>query len=99
MRSSEGLLGRLPLLLRRRHGWLPSVPDGRVRLSWRIEEGDGDRTMLITEWREENGPTVRQPTRRGYGTELITTTAKHLGGSAEQRFDPRGLIATVKLPI
>ncbi len=76
-----------------------SVPDGRVRLSWRIEEGDGDRTMLITEWREENGPTVRQPTRRGYGTVLITTTARHLGGSAEQRFDPRGLIATVKLPI
>ncbi|MEW9612806.1 HWE histidine kinase domain-containing protein [Shinella sp. S4-D37] len=76
-----------------------SVPDGRVRLSWRIEEADGGQPMLISEWREENGPTVRPPTRRGYGTELITATAKHLGGSAEQRFDPHGLIATVKLPI
>lgn len=75
-----------------------SVPDGHVRLSWQIEEGNGP-TMLVCEWREENGPAVRPPTRRGYGTELITTTAKHLGGSAEQRFDPCGLIAIVKLPI
>lgn len=76
-----------------------SVPDGRVRLSWRIEAADGGQAILICEWREENGPTVRPPARRGYGTELITSTAKHLGGSAEQRFDPHGLIATIKLPI
>ncbi|ANH08602.1 sensor histidine kinase [Shinella sp. HZN7] len=76
-----------------------SVPDGRVWLSWRIEEGDDDQTMLVCEWREEDGPTVRPPVHRGYGTELITATAKHLGGSAEQRFDARGLIAIVKLPL
>lgn len=75
-----------------------SVPEGRVRLSWRIEESDG-LTMLVCEWREEHGPTVRPPVHRGYGTELITATAKHLGGSAEQRFDARGLIANIKLPI
>ncbi|MFC3073191.1 HWE histidine kinase domain-containing protein [Shinella pollutisoli] len=76
-----------------------SVPQGDVRVSWRMAASKGERDMLVCEWREENGPPLRPPSRRGYGTELIVGTARHLGGSAELKFDASGLTAIVNLPI
>ncbi|MBB5574862.1 HWE histidine kinase domain-containing protein [Rhizobium paranaense] len=81
-----------------RYGAL-SVPEGEIHVKWSLETGSNDRTYLNCEWREENGPVVRAPTRNGYGTELIEGTAAHLGGEAELIYGIGGLVVTIKLPV
>ncbi|WFU12069.1 HWE histidine kinase domain-containing protein (plasmid) [Rhizobium sp. CB3090] len=76
-----------------------SVPEGEIHMKWSLETGPKDRTYLKYEWREENGPAVRAPMRKGYGTELIEGSAAHLGGEAELIYGATGLRATIKLPM
>jgi two-component sensor histidine kinase len=76
-----------------------SVAGGEVQVTWRLEPQDSGRQLLISEWRELNGPPVKPPERRGYGTELIAATARHLRGAAELTFDRNGLKATITLQI
>ena len=73
-----------------RHGAL-SVPEGRVRLRWGVEEaGEGPRVRLT--WSEEGGPAVAPPKRRGFGTRLLETLAGYeLEGRAALDYLPEGL--------
>lgn len=68
-----------------------SVPEGRVELSWRIENDASDPMLAVT-WKETSGPKVSAPNARGFGSRLI-----QLGlvgrGDAEQLYAPEGLIA------
>lgn len=66
-------------------------------MTWNLEPQNNGQQLLICEWREANGPPVPPLQRRGYGTELINSTAKHLGGEAELTFDAGGLTAIIKL--
>jgi len=75
-----------------------SVPDGELHVQWSLEEGAGGRSYFLCRWRETGGPEVVPPKRRGYGTELIEGTCRHLGGTVELNFDPKGLAAIIKLP-
>ena len=43
-----------------------SVPDGRIQLSWRMQED-----VLNLHWRERDGPPVRAPDNVGFGSRLI----------------------------
>jgi PAS domain S-box-containing protein len=75
-----------------------SVEEGRVTVSW-ILRG----TLLALEWRENGGPPVSKPQRRGFGSQLIERSlASDLNGSAEIEFATSGVIcrvtATVKQP-
>lgn len=66
-----------------------SAPAGRVFLSWTAND-DGDLDLL---WREEGGPRVTAPERRGFGTRLVDRLVKsELGGTVERDFAPSGLI-------
>ena len=77
-----------------RHGAL-SVPGGRVRLAWRIE-GAG----LVLDWREEGGPAVVPPARRGFGTLIIERSlAYEVGGRSRLDFAPAGLAWRADLPL
>jgi two-component sensor histidine kinase len=82
----------------RKYGAL-SAPDGVVSISWSLQSGSNERAQLTCEWREENGPPVKPPQRRGYGTELIQGTSAHLGGSVQLHYEPRGLEATISIPL
>ncbi len=44
-----------------------STETGRLLLDWRVEPADA----LVFEWREEGGPAVVAPARRGFGSRLI----------------------------
>ncbi|WP_426959592.1 sensor histidine kinase [Muricoccus radiodurans] len=74
-----------------------SVPGGRVMLDWDIvEEG---RTLRL-EWREEGGPPVRPPTRRGFGTRLIEDNlARTLGARTATEYGRDGLIFRAEAPM
>ncbi len=72
-----------------------SVPAGKVRLSWsRNSRGD-----LDIEWRETDGPPVRQPSRQGFGTTIIERSVPYdLGGEAAIRYNPEGFEADLRIP-
>ena len=45
---------------------------GHVEISWALEYQGGDTAPdLVWKWIERGGPTVVQPTRRGFGTVLL----------------------------
>lgn len=76
-----------------------SVPGGSVHVTWELEDGSRERTILVCRWREEGGPQISPPDHKGYGTELIEGLAVHLGGSAELAYPPGGFVATIKFPM
>jgi two-component sensor histidine kinase len=65
---------------------------GRVSIAWReTEEG-----RLVLDWKEEGGPPVTAPARRGFGSRLIEQgLAGDLGGKARLAFEPDGLRCTI----
>ena len=69
-----------------------SAATGIVQVSWRLLlQPDGER-RLIVHWREQGGPPVRAPIRRGFGSRLIETSLKgELGGASRMVFAPDGL--------
>jgi two-component sensor histidine kinase len=52
-----------------KHGAL-SVPDGQVRVTWRVE-GKADAPRVRFTWSEVGGPAVALPARSGFGLQLI----------------------------
>ncbi len=72
-----------------------SVPPGVVRLSWRLD----DRGDLLLQWREQGGPPVKAPTRKGFGTTIIERSVPYdLGGSAATRYEEAGFEADLSIP-
>ena len=70
-----------------------SVPEGRVRVAWRVEHGN-----LVLDWTERGGPSAVEPVRRGFGSRLIKMGLLGTGGS-DQRYLQSGLVATFSAPL
>jgi two-component sensor histidine kinase len=71
---------------------------GRLRVNWcRVADGTGD-TLSIA-WREEGGPSVAKPTRRGFGSRLIEQSMSALGGSARVDYAADGLRCDIRVPL
>jgi len=68
---------------------------GKVHVSWTVN-GAG---ALDLQWREEGGPTVKPPTRRGFGSTIIERSIPHeLSGEALVDFRPEGLSVSLNIP-
>lgn len=68
---------------------------GRVSVTTAVTE-NGD---LLIQWREEGGPPVKAPNRRGFGTTIIEQSIPYeLQGTAELRFRVTGLEADFRIP-
>jgi two-component sensor histidine kinase len=73
-----------------KHGSL-SVPEGRVRVCWEVTTSR-DGTHLHLSWKETGGPTVRQPSRMGFGSRLLQQgIARDLDGETHLDFAVEGL--------
>nr|WP_314466707.1 HWE histidine kinase domain-containing protein [uncultured Novosphingobium sp.] len=69
--------------------------EGIVQIAW--ERADNDD--LILTWTESGGPTVKEPTRKGFGTTIIKRSVPYdLGGAADIVYDPAGVRATFRIP-
>jgi light-regulated signal transduction histidine kinase (bacteriophytochrome)/CheY-like chemotaxis protein len=69
--------------------------NGVVLVGWRLDEEAG----LKIEWREEGGPPVKAPTRRGFGSIIIEQSMPYdLGGKAELDYAATGLQANFLIP-
>jgi PAS domain S-box-containing protein len=76
-----------------------SVPAGRVRITWDVEQDADGHPICRMEWRESGGPPVRPPTRRGFGHVVIErTVARALRGSVTLSFAPDGVRWTLIFP-
>lgn len=74
-----------------------SVPDGRISISWSVDE-KAERFNL--EWRESGGPPVTGPKERSFGSRFIEQALPgQLQGEARLLFEPSGLICHVNIPI
>lgn len=72
-----------------------SVEGGRVLLHWSVENG-----LFNLEWREEGGPPVAAPTRRGFGSRLIERgLAGEIGGQTGVDYAADGLRWRVCAPL
>jgi PAS domain S-box-containing protein len=71
---------------------------GCVRIAWTIEPGPkGDR--LILTWREENGPLVLPPARKGFGSRVIERgLALELDGTTHLDYRADGAVCTIDIP-
>jgi PAS domain S-box-containing protein len=68
-----------------------SADEGRVSIAWQSDE---DRLHIV--WKEQGGPRVKRPARRGFGSRLIEQgLGPDLGGTAELAFEPDGLRCTI----
>jgi PAS domain S-box-containing protein len=77
-----------------------SSPTGRIEVHWRAVRGANLPPRLWIEWREEGGPPVKVPERRGFGTRFIEgSVASELQGKAHLQFDPTGLRCTMEIPL
>jgi two-component sensor histidine kinase len=73
-----------------RHGAL-SVPEGRLSITWRRENG-----MVHLEWCEEGGPPVAPPARAGFGRVLLERlVGASLNGQVKLDFKPEGLVCRI----
>ncbi|MEO8618419.1 MAG: HWE histidine kinase domain-containing protein, partial [Sphingomicrobium sp.] len=68
---------------------------GKVETSW-YRDNHGS---LVIDWIETDGPAVKPPTRKGFGTTIIEHSVPYdLGGKAEVEFAPEGLRARFTIP-
>ncbi|NTJ43651.1 PAS domain-containing protein [Agrobacterium larrymoorei] len=66
--------------------------DGRVSVRWGI---DGHAFWLS--WEEAGGPPVTAPARKGFGSRLLENSL--LGGSANLRYEPSGVVYTLEVSL
>jgi PAS domain S-box-containing protein len=76
-----------------KHGAL-TAPAGSVSIQWQPASGNGAARLS---WREQNGPRVKPPMRRGFGHTVLERMAASLGGDVSLEFKPEGVRWTVVL--
>jgi two-component sensor histidine kinase len=76
-----------------------SVPGGKIDFGWTIDAGGGDKSVRM-KWRETGGPPVIPPTRKGFGSSVITgILSRSFKGEAKLNYCPNGLSWELVAPI
>jgi two-component sensor histidine kinase/CheY-like chemotaxis protein len=73
-----------------------SVPHGHVVIAWTIDQ-DNKRVRLT--WTEKNGPPVRPPVRRSFGTRMMGSLGQQLSGEVQLAYEPTGFVYTLDVPL
>lgn len=73
-----------------------STNAGRIHIHWLLIAPD----CAEVHWREEGGPPVSEPAKRGFGRDLIEKIVAHeLKSEVDLRFDPGGVECRLKVPV
>jgi two-component sensor histidine kinase len=73
-----------------------ALGDGRGSVS--VQWSADDATLDLT-WRETDGPSAKAPGEPGFGSTLVATTIRRVGGEIEYDWNTQGLVVQVKLPL
>lgn len=71
-----------------------SSSTGQVRLSWTVDD-----TRLQFRWAESGGPPVSEPTRKSFGTRMMTSLGQQLKGKVLLDYQPGGFVYTLDVPL
>jgi len=78
-----------------KYGALSGV-EGTIEVSWRQISA----AIVEVDWRESGGPAVSEPTKRGFGRDLIEKIVAHeLKEPVELRFNPGGVECRLRVPV
>lgn len=76
-----------------------SLPEGRLRITWRKDVFRTDPCVRL-EWLEEGVPGCALPSHRGFGRDLIERTVPYeLRGASRLIFEPGGARCTIDIPL
>ena len=71
---------------------------GTIAIDWKVVPGEQGR-RLVLRWIEQGGPTVAQPTHKGFGSWVIERGLAHeLGGQMTLHFHPAGVSCEIDIP-
>jgi two-component sensor histidine kinase len=73
-----------------------SMSTGHVVIAWTL---DGPTQRLHFTWTEKDGPLVRPPSMRSFGTRLVETLGKQLKGVVLLTYEPSGFIFRLDVPL
>src|ERR1700704_4109919 len=73
-----------------------SVPAGRVDIAWTL---DPKTQRLHLKWTEKNGPAVRPPDTRSFGTRLVETLGRQLKGDVRLTYERSGFVYAFDVPL
>lgn len=80
------------------HGPL-STPEGRIDISWRVELEE-PTPRFVLDWKEAGCRDLGQPSRRGFGTEVLTSMVQHeLSAETVLASEPDGFRWSVRFPL
>lgn len=68
--------------------------NGKLAVNWRRE---GGRVHLT--WREDGAPLAAKPAAEGFGSMLIASSARQIGGTIERNFHDRGVEVAMDFPV
>jgi len=72
-----------------------SVSSGRLRVKWSRGEAE-----IVIRWSEADGPSVKAPSRQGFGTRLVAPIVQNgLGGKLRFDWNPDGLDCEIVIPL
>jgi two-component sensor histidine kinase len=75
-----------------------SQPSGHVAVTWNVMSAEPHERLLHLEWQETNGPPVRPPRRRGFGSRLIERDlGRQLAREVDLEFLPEGVRCVMHL--
>lgn len=76
-----------------------SALTGSLEVTWHLSTGGGDRRFVF-DWIETGGPPAQPPSRRGFGTTLITTVAgAELKCVPQLSYDAEGFRYSIDAPL
>jgi PAS domain S-box-containing protein len=71
---------------------------GRVALSWSVARQSEPHLMM--QWKEQDGPPVKEPERNGFGTRMIKrVVGSDIRGEVVMKFERDGLRCSIKAPL
>lgn len=73
-----------------------STSGGRIYITWQLLSP----RLVDIHWREEGGPSVSEPAKRGFGRDLIEKIVAHeLKSEVDLKFFPSGVECILKVPV
>lgn len=73
-----------------------STPEGRVHIEGRV---DTEVNHFIFSWPERGGPMIASPTRKGFGTVILTEAARQLANDVSLDYSSHGFRYVLRLSL